>query len=757
MKNIFLYRPRLIFCLCIISFVHISNSQAEDSSPQKLDIVSQLMQNVPGDFPRFEFTDHAEQAQLLSHYLWYHFHHRLGNGLTLFNKEYLLTSDIWLGNAKPRGSQQSIQEVHRDLLLKIQLDDEGYVMTHQHFSHAHDHGWPFPLWTQSGNHPDRVKGKTVGWHFQPLDKVPGWAGDNLRHWKKAEYVGDKAVSLWGLQNIKSLGIQNNRWRLETTGPSPAIITPKGYSLDAFNAPYLQLRWKRTGSNQNHMTPYVEWLRESDTEFTSDRRVYFYPDKTPLSGEYLHSLMTMYRHPLWRGKIKQIRISLAPGESNVKFEIDSFFTVYDTRHTINNPIFILASCRYFNWTGDLDFLRRQINRLRLALRYQQTVMGGLKYNHIRNPWPGHDGVPGFTKDKNGKLTIHAGHGIGNNYWDLMPFGWDDLYATNQYYAATIALADLEAAIKQNPGWNLSQGTLKLDPKFLRNHAQKVKETANRLFWNNQTGRFYAAIDKNGSKYDYGYTFLNLDTIWYDLADKNHSRQIMDWITGKRVIEGDTSTGKDIYRWRFGPRATTVRNVKWYAHVWHGPESIPWGGQVQDGGAVLGFSFYDLWARLQFLGPDNAWQRLTEILTWEKEVHDAGGYRKYYEGGKRGTTLQGGGTAGGLGIDKEFYESSLIPSIVTYGFVGLDARSDGSLSIQPRLPKACPEITITNLLYQNTCFNIRVTNRTIELNLKDQPLDPIRINLAGTWQQKDTRQRASTFALDQLRKYNFIKLQ
>ncbi len=749
-------RHKLILFLVFIFLLARQLSYANDLSPQNTDIVFELMQNVPADFPRFEFAGHADQAQLLSHYLWRHFHHRLGNSLTLFNKEYLLTSDIWLAHACPRGSKQSIQDIHRDLLLKMQLDDEGYVMTHQHFSHAHDHGWPFPIWTQSDKNPDHVKGKTVGWHFQPLDKVPGWVGGNLRSWKKGEYVGETVASLWELHNLKSFGIQNNRWHLKATGPSPAIITPQGYSIDAFNAPYLQLRWKRTGAAKNHTAPYVEWLREDDNEFSADRRVYFYPDKTPLAREFYHSIMTMYRHPLWQGKIKRIRISLAPGESDVKFEIDSFFTVYDTRHTINNPIFILASCRYFNWTGDLDFLRRQIDRMRLALRYQQTIMGGLKYNHIRNPWPGHDGVPGFTRDKDGKLTIHAGHGIGNNYWDLMPFGWDDLYATNQYYAATIALADLEDAIEKNPGWNIPLGTLKLDPKSLRQHARQVKETANRLFWNEKNGRFIACIDKNGHKHDYGYTFLNLDAIWYDLANPDHAQRIMEWITGKRIVDGDTSTGKDIYRWRFGPRATTVRNVKWYAHVWHAPQSIPWGGQVQDGGAVLGFSFYDLWARLNILGPDDAWQRLTEILAWEKEVHAAGGYRKYYEGGKRGTTLQGGGTAGGLGIDKEFYESSLIPSIVTYGFVGLDARPDGSLLINPRLPKSCPEMAITNLLVHNTPCDIRVTHRTIELNLKDQPLNPIRITLEGAWQQKDTNHRASSFLLNQSCKYNFTKL-
>lgn len=731
----------------------VEGVEASQSAKTDASIVSELVGKVPADFPHFEFGGHAEQADLLTHYLWYHFHHRLGNGLTLFNKEYLLTSDIWLGNARPRGSDNTIQEVHRSLLLGMQMDDEGYVLTHQHFSHAHDDGWPFPLWTQSDNHPDRVKGKTFGWHFQPLDKVPGWAGDHLRHWKREEYAGEKAIALWEVQNLRSLGIENNRWQLQATGASPTLTTPPGYPIEAFESPYLQLRWLRQGEPKNHALPYVEWLGEGDRKFGADRRVYFRPEKTPLSRDCCHSIMAMYRHPKWTGRIERIRICLAPGESDGRFEIDSFFTVYDTRHTINNPIFILASARYFNWTGDLDFLRQQINRMRLALRYQQTVMGGLEHKHIRNPWPGHDGLPGFVRDSNGKVTVRGGHGIGNNYWDLMPFGWDDLYATNQYYAATLAMADLEQAIEDNLGWGMPLGALRLAPEPLREHAAEVEKVANELFWNSDTGRFFASIDAEGRRYDYGYTFLNLDSIWYGLPCEEHARSIMDWIAGRRIVQGDTSQGDDIYHWRFGPRATTLRNLDWYGQGWHSPESIPWGGQVQDGGAVLGFSFYDLWARLKVLGPDDCWQRLVEILAWEKDVHSEGGYRKYYEGGKRGSTLQGGGTAGGLGIDCEFFESSLLPSIIVYGFLGLEAAPSGILHIRPQLPKSCPEMGLRNILYHGLRLDVAATEEHIEITLKDPPVDPVRVILDAPWKGETLDQKGPVFSLPNVGTYGF----
>lgn len=723
---------------------------------QERPLSERLAEFIPERFPRIHFGGFPEQSQLLSHYLWYHFHHRLGNGVTLFNKEYLLTSDIWMGHARPRGSQKTIQEIHRQNLLRIEMDDEGYVQTHQHFSHAHDHGWPFPMWTQSDRHPQGVRGKTVGWHFQESpDKVPGWVGNSLKAWQIGDYVGLKAARQWECKGVTSRGIVNSRWQLKAEGINPSITTPEGVTIEAFQAPYLQLRWKQTGFPDHQGLPYIEWKRDQDTEFSPERRVTFRPEHTPLSRGLNHSIMTMYRHPLWEGKIKRIRIILAPGRSEETFEIDSFFTVYDTRHSINNPIYILACARYFAWTGDLSFLDQVINKMRLALCYQQTVMGGLKFHHIRNPWPGHGGRPGFRRTEDGDKILYGGRGIGNNYWDLMPFGWDDLYATNQYYAATLVMADIETALRDRPGWDLPLGALAFDPNALRAHARKVKERANDLFWNSDTGRFYASIDRDGNRYDYGYTFLNLDAIWYGLANDKHAGQIMDWIIGKRIVPTDTSQGPDLYHWRFGPRATTLRNIDWYGQGWHGPESIPWGGQIQDGGAVLGFSFYDLWARLQVLGADNAWQRLVEILAWEKDVHMAGGYRKYYEGGQRGTTLQGGGTAGGLGIDYEFFESSLIPSIVVYGFMGIKAQANGRLFIHPNRPQACESIRLENMLYRHNHMDVTVTNNTIAISVKNRPIDPIAVGFNRPYRLGDNNIPKKNFRLGKKGMYLFSR--
>ncbi len=647
--------------------------------------------DAPEDFTRFVIPGHEDVADTMNAYLWRHFYQRGGNGVTLFNKEYLTVADLWLNAAKPRGSDKTIQELHRDNLLRAEIGEDGYVYTHQHFSHAHDLGWPFPMWTQSAFDRAGIAGVTAGWHFQHEADLKGWTANYLRSDPiMASWYGEDAVAAWNTEDLESRGIVNAAWELSAQGGGGTLTTPEGVTIDAFNAPFLQLRWTWDTPGLHHALPYLEWQRLGAPDWSDTRRVYLYPEKTPLSQGYFHSILTMHTHPEWKGPITRMRLVFPPGPDTLR--LDSFFTVYDTRHTINNPILILASYYYVAFTRDLAFLKAQMPKLRIAMRYMMTELGGLTFNHIRNPWPGHAGRAGWTRDAAGNKIIRPGHGIGNNYWDLMPFGWDDFYSTCQYYAALLKMAELEAAVGAHPGWNIPGGPLALEPEALKAHAKAVFETANKKFWNKDTGRYYASIDRDGKAYDYGYTFLNLEAIWYGIVPEDRARTIMEWIDGRRIVEGDTSTGADIYHWRFGPRATTRRNVEWYGQGWSAPESIPWGGQVQDGGAVLGFSFYDLWARLKVFGPNNAWQRLEAIVAWEQEVQAAGGYRAYYADGRHGTTLQGCGTPGGLGVDCEFYESSLLPSILLYGFMGYEPQliaKDRSPFRQQAFPKSFTE--------------------------------------------------------------------
>jgi hypothetical protein len=682
------------------------------------------------EFTSFDFPGREEASRWISRYTECFFTNRIDVGATVFPREYNAISDVWLNSPLWHGKDG--HRLFREGLLKTKIDAEGYVSAQQHPSSSLDDGWPFPVWPQV---PGGWQGVTAGWHF--YEEPAGWE-IVIQHVKEnpqefPNVMGVAATRVWTLDQLEDGGLvaSNRAWKLKANGLFPAMTSPEGVELDAFNAPYIQIRWNFTGQFDPERTPYMEWLGENDTDWSEARRMFFYPDKTGQISDatgMCHSILPLYRHPEWKGKIKRVRFCLAPGGSDQTFFVNSIFTHWDTRHLVNNAIYIKAAWEYFRWTGDLDFLRKMLPNLRIAMRYMMTEGHGLELNHIRCIWPGHDGRAGFDVDANGGKTFHIGHGKGGNYWDLLPLGWDDMYTTTHYYAALLDMARMEELTAQNPGWALPQTFQTLEPAFLRGHAAAVKKTANEKFWNRDAGRFAGCIDADGAPHDYGFTFVNLEAIHYGIADDERAKQIMDWMDGRRIVDGDTSAGADIYACRLAPRATTRRNIDWYSFFWSIPEANPFGGQVQDGGAVLGFSFYDIMSRIKTLGADNAWKRLMEIREWDEEVKKYGGYRKYYGDGKGGTTLQGGGTAGGVGIDFEFTESSMLSAVIPLGFMGLQPDGD-TLNIEPNLPAACPEMTVRNLKYQGVPMDITVSSRRITVEVKDAPPDDVKIRFQG----------------------------
>ncbi len=350
-------------------------------------------------------------------------------------------------------------------------------------------------------------------------------------------------------------------------------------------------------------------------------------------------------------------------------------------------FCATRCRGFDWrcdTWSANFRTR-------------------KRHCIYTTWPGHDGRSG-VRWVNGKKEVIIGEGIGNNYWDLLPFGGEDALATVYYYDTLGDLAELEELVAAHPEWKISKDGA-FDPADLRGQAAKVKAYFDKRFWNPATGRF-GTVDLDGQLHDYGFTFLNNEAIVFGLPTREQAESIESWMNGTRTVAGDTSTGADIYHWRFGPRTTTRRNIDWYYWGWSAPESIPWGYQVQDGGAVLGWTYYDLMARLKTSGPDAAATRLKAIADWFDDVQRGGGYRAYYGKDPSRGTLQGGNSAGGLGIDKEFMESVLATQVMLYGFLGFQPTIDG-FAISPQLPKEWPELTISRIYLHDHVLEVTAT--------------------------------------------------
>ena len=640
------------------------------------------------ELPQFQVPGFEENIQAL-------------NGLHARHHEAAFTPctlwDAWLPMATLWASEKKRAQ-YRDALLERHIDEAGYVSMQQHRGLAHPGGWPFPTWHQSGG---------IGWHFTH-------AHDPYSVQLKVPLASLESLALNGVADARIA--PNQGLIFSTQGNETRITSARSFRIDTHIAPFVVVEWSGVPSEAK---PRLEWTTDSSPEFDESRSVPVPLENARPGHALLFSAVPVNQHPEWKGHVTGLRLAWENKEANRQVTIRAIHTAVDSRHPITNTLFILGCTDFFRWTGDVDFLRQQIGRLRRVIAYARKEFAFEQHGCVLVPWVGHDGRKGFVHDAAGNKTILYGHGVGNNYWDLLPFGHRDCYASMLLFAALRTASELERAIEAHPEWNLPpRGDSDPSADKLDQMAANLRDRASALFWNEERGRFVACLDADGIAHDYGFTFLNLEAIHYGFASDAQSRRILEWIDGEREIEGDTSTGADIYHWRFAPRATTRRNIEWYSWVWHAPDTIPWGGQVQDGGAVLGYSYHDLMARLKTKGPDDAWNRLREILMWYREVQAEDGYRAYYDKPERGT-LQGGGTAGGLGLDHEFLERVLVPQVMLHGFLGFHASPDG-YEVHPRLPKDWPSLTITGIRFQNQVLDITAyTDGRVETKSRTAP--------------------------------------
>jgi len=641
---------------------------------------------IPDDFPNFIVPGHEKEMASFRALYWKHYE-AAGPLIPLWD-EWMSSATLW----PALGSGPELQKMRRRWARALSgriLNAEGYVLTEQHDGPAHAEGWPFPRWMDAGG---------IGWHFRGTG-IPGYDAPLV------------APADWNVQGGKSRDVNDKGWIVELAEPRASIRTPP-FALEAKKAPWLRINWWAAGLESADC--YVEWTTNAQPEFTPENRAYFSAalasdlnaSQPETSVRETRTMIPVYRIPTWQGTITGLRIQFA-NVGPARLVVKSIHTACDTRQTINNPNFIRGCRHYFLWTRNVSFLRSQIGRMRIATRFMMSEFDTRRRKCVYTTWPGHEGRSGVRLSPDGRKTVIPGEGIGGNYWDLLPFGGEDALATIYYHDSVLALAELEDAIIKHPEWCIARGADAFDPADLRQHAAEVRDYGIHRFWNDKTGRF-GTVDLDGVLHDYGFTFLNNEAICLGFATPAQAQSIRDWISGRRIVEGDTATGADIYHWRFGPRSTTRRNIDYYFWGWSAPESVPWGYQVQDGGAVLGFSYHDLMARLQVEGPDSAWARLKEILVWFDETQAAGGYREYYKDPSRGT-MQGANIPGGLGLDKEFFESVLPPQTMIYGFLGLRPTADG-FAIEPHLPKDWPSLTISRIHLHDKILDVTVGTGT-----------------------------------------------
>lgn len=287
---------------------------------------------------------------------------------------------------------------------------------------------------------------------------------------------------------------------------------------------------------------------------------------------------------------------------------------------------------------------------------------------------------------------------SNYWDNLCFGNYDAYENALFYEALLSMAGIERM----------RGNTAEAEKY-EQLADTVHEKYDELYWSDQTGRYIATIDTDGVKHDYGLTFLNFEALTYGLGDAEKAASIFDWTDGRRIVEGDTSTGSDIMSYSniindyyeavgsatripeglvLAPRANTVAfesksvaGKSW----WHNPGGIDeftnagYNKHLENGGYIFYTVYYELMARAQYRGTNDVisrFQQIADVYTYNRLNSDIGGWLE--------------------GLTGEFPESGLVPVVYLRAILGLNADYNG-LTFAPSFGTAYNTVGVQSVRY------------------------------------------------------------
>ena len=665
----------------------------------------------------------------------------------------------------------------RKILSNIPVDDYGYVWQETDAvrdaysttnTGEHRMGWPFP----TSYNVDL----STSWDFNGVSTEREWSS---RYQNDGEYFDNEAAGIKSglyettVENVSGLDFTSpiNDYTLAYYSPLLEIDL-RMYTTDCENIEDIIVHYTTDDPNQ--------WFSVSVNE-----KAFIAYDYTP---SYEHIIfLPMYAEENWKSDkecetfVNQIRVEIKAKEGTTfsgKFALNYVRSTFDTRHINNNSIFISSLRQDYDYTGDMDFLKSNITKARKAMNFYMEMYDEERHLNDQAYLVGHDSdKTSFDKYERVAMTL------ANGYWDISFMTRFDFQTNVYFYKALTDLAYLEnILLKNGVSVDKAEATIKTADRAF-NHGTRaytytgaglneiatdvlaaLRQTTNDQdktgFWSEETGRFVGGYcEADGKWYDYGYTVWNMEAIYYGVATQEQAKSIMDWISGKRTVAKDEygSQGEDIYFFDFAPRVNTYsdknqNDISIFNGSYNNPSCIYGETQVQNGGAIMYTSFYDLMSRINAYGADDAFQRLIGIKDWYMEIYEyyvsSNNYNKnpdrfywdYYEkeqwdangdgkgdyfalqNGIKGTAERDIGPNGVMGIDGEFLESFLMVSAIPYGFFGIDTENGDILKIAPNLPDSLSYWGMENLAYNKVKYDLTIFENSVRI-------DSVRGNAAG----------------------------
>lgn len=581
-------------------------------------------------------------------------------------------------------------------------------------------GWPFPLYNKS-------QGNSIGWEFN---------NSANEDW----YVqSGEEISYNGYLNVAFAGEKDETLILKTK--DFPLLYGKTYSTE--HCPIIELDMRLNnlhlfGMDSDVEEVYVIWKTENGGETWYEVPLSTWAVTNPEQTAYTASRtwLPMYLNDNWNGqKLTAVGVKVQPKDGkalDIEFRLNYFQLNYDTRQSFPTSQYIMAFAEYASTSRDLEFLQNNLAKLRQAIMWELECLKGKQGMLDISYLQGHDGIPN-----------KVGHGISDCYYDITPSPAINFWSNVNFYgalkavigvekmAAAYEITDTTANIRhpynmdERIQWTYSVTDLETILSDLKTNIEKpyvdgdYDWSEKGGFWDEKTGRFIQGITAEGNKLDYGYLHYNLEAISYGIGTDAQVKSIMDWIDGDRIVEGDTSTGDDIYIFEFAPRYSTVDNKKDYLWAYQkgGEGRLRFGDSVNDGGAVITWSYHDLIARVQERGVEDAFGRLKEINAWYDKVASYGGeginfYREYYDR-QDVVTVQGSGNEGGAGLDSEFLEASLMYAAIPYGFFGFDATEADIIGFTHNLPEKLTYWQMNHMEVGSLKFSVKMTKNSFTI--------------------------------------------